>query len=130
MVLTGEVGTGKTTLLKTVLSSFTERRISTAFVFNPRLDVMDFLEFVLADFRDSHLARTCKTAVCRRRNRGCFSAVEPVAHRPVPQRGAMRDCGRRSAESFVGASRERFVFWTNLETSSEKLVQIYSLRAA
>src|ERR1019366_7094271 len=50
VVMTGEVGTGKTTLLKTVLSSFTERRISTAFVFNPRLDVLDFFDFVLADF--------------------------------------------------------------------------------
>ena len=48
--MTGEVGTGKTTLLKSVLSSFTDRRISTAFVFNPRLDTLDFLEFVLADF--------------------------------------------------------------------------------
>src|SRR5450755_387587 len=50
VVMTGEVGTGKTTLLKTVLGSFTERRISTAFVFNPRLDVLDFFDFVLADF--------------------------------------------------------------------------------
>jgi general secretion pathway protein A len=48
--MTGEVGTGKTTLLKTVLSSFTKDRVSTAFVFNPRLDVLDFLEFVLTDF--------------------------------------------------------------------------------
>src|ERR1035441_7928728 len=50
VVMTGEVGTGKTTLLKTVLSSFTERRISTAFCFDPRLDVLDFFDFVLADF--------------------------------------------------------------------------------
>lgn len=50
VVMTGEVGTGKTTLLKTALSSFADQRIATAFVFNPRLDVLDFLEFVLADF--------------------------------------------------------------------------------
>jgi len=49
-VLTGEVGTGKTTLLRRALSSFSNRRVSTAFVFNPRLDVLDFLEFVLTDF--------------------------------------------------------------------------------
>src|SRR3569833_322868 len=45
-VLTGEVGSGKTTLLKRALASFNNRRISTAFVFNPRLEVLDFLEFV------------------------------------------------------------------------------------
>lgn len=50
VVMTGEVGTGKTTLLKTVLSTFSKGRVSTAFVFNPRLDVLDFLEFVLTDF--------------------------------------------------------------------------------
>ena len=49
-VLTGEVGTGKTTLLRRALSSFSNRRVSTAFVFNPRLEVLDFLEFVLTDF--------------------------------------------------------------------------------
>src|SRR5215831_14859843 len=49
-VMTGEVGTGKTTLLKTVLTRFDSDRVSSAFVFNPRLDVLDFLEFVLTDF--------------------------------------------------------------------------------
>ena len=42
-VLTGEVGTGKTTLLRRALGTFSNRRVSTAFVFNPRLDVLDFL---------------------------------------------------------------------------------------
>ena len=50
VVMTGEVGTGKTTLLKTVLSTFAKDRVSSAFVFNPCLDVLDFLEFVLSDF--------------------------------------------------------------------------------
>lgn len=44
-VLTGEVGTGKTTLLRRALSSLSGRRVATSFVFNPRLDVLDFLEF-------------------------------------------------------------------------------------
>src|SRR5665213_653774 len=50
VVMTGEVGTGKTTLLKSVLSWFPENLVSTAFIFNPRLDTLDFLEFVLTDF--------------------------------------------------------------------------------
>src|SRR2546430_17452689 len=48
-VLTGEVGTGKTTLLRRALASFSSRRISTSFIFNPRLEGLDFLEFMLAD---------------------------------------------------------------------------------
>src|ERR1700722_2660390 len=50
VVLTGEVGTGKTTLLTSALSSFSRSLVSTAFVFNPRLEILDFLEFVLTDF--------------------------------------------------------------------------------
>src|ERR1035441_4868307 len=46
VVMTGEVGTGKTTLLKTVLGTFAKGRIATAFVFNPRLEVLDFFEFL------------------------------------------------------------------------------------
>ena len=42
LVLTGEVGTGKTTLLRRALGSF-ESRVHSSFVFNPRLDVLDFL---------------------------------------------------------------------------------------
>src|ERR1039457_3380425 len=58
VVMTGEVGTGKTTLLRAVLETFAKGRISTAFVSNPRLDVLDFLEFVLTDFGIPPKART------------------------------------------------------------------------
>ena len=53
VVMTGEVGTGKTTLLKAVLGSFVKVRVSSAFVFNPRLEVHDFLDFVLTEFETS-----------------------------------------------------------------------------
>jgi general secretion pathway protein A len=46
-VLTGEVGTGKTTLLRCALGALGQRRVHTSFVFNPLLDPLDFLEFVL-----------------------------------------------------------------------------------
>src|SRR4051794_38636270 len=58
VVLTGEVGTGKTTLLKTVLNTFTTKQVWSAFVFNPRFDVLDFFEFVLADFGIPAISRT------------------------------------------------------------------------
>ena len=57
-VLTGEVGTGKTTLLRCALGSLGQRRVSTSFVFNPLLDPLDFLEFVLTDFGLTPTSRT------------------------------------------------------------------------
>ena len=69
VVMTGEVGTGKTTLLKTVLSSFTDRRISTAFVFNPRLDVLDFLILYLRTL--AYPRARGRSPACRRPSRAC-----------------------------------------------------------
>jgi len=48
MVMTGEVGTGKTTLLHALLRNLGDD-ISTIFVFNPILDVKDFFKFVFID---------------------------------------------------------------------------------
>jgi len=50
VLLTGEVGTGKTTLLNKLLDWLHRERIPTAFVFNPRLNVTQFLDFMMADF--------------------------------------------------------------------------------
>ena len=50
ILLTGEVGTGKTTLLNKLLEWLRTQRVSTAFIFNPSLNVREFFEFMLADF--------------------------------------------------------------------------------
>ena len=121
VVMTGEVGTGKTTLLKSVLSSFTDRRISTAFVFNPRLDTLDFLEFVLADF-------------------GIPSNPHGRAGMPQTKSGMLMQLNRWLIDRFrngelcaIVVDEAQNLSWelleeirllTNLETSSEKLVQI------
>jgi general secretion pathway protein A len=121
VVMTGEVGTGKTTLLKSVLSSFTDRRISTAFVFNPRLDTLDFLEFVLADF-------------------GIPSNPHSRAGMPQTKSGMLMQLNRWLIDRFrngelcaIVVDEAQNLSWelleeirllTNLETSSEKLVQI------
>jgi len=54
IVLTGEAGTGKTTLLRRTIESFDPKRVLSSYIFNPRLDVLDFLEFVL-----KHLQISC-----------------------------------------------------------------------
>jgi len=50
IVLTGESGTGKTTLLRRLLDRLQDYGVSSSYVFHPRLDTLDFLEFILKDF--------------------------------------------------------------------------------
>lgn len=50
MVLTGEVGAGKTVLLNTLLDTLRQRSIPQAFIFNSHLDTDDLFEMALADF--------------------------------------------------------------------------------
>jgi general secretion pathway protein A len=114
VVLTGEVGTGKTTLLRTVLSTFPPDRVSTAFVFNPCLDVLDFLEFVLTDFgvfpntrtKSGMLLQLNRWLIDRYRNNGLCAIVVD------------------EAQNLSWELMEEIRLLTNLETSSEKLVQI------
>ena len=86
----------------------------TAFVFNPRLDVLDFLEFVLADFGIPPNART-KSGMLLQLNRwlierfrnGSCAPLLSMKHRTSP-----------------GTLLEEIRLLTNLETASEKLLQI------
>src|SRR2546423_7179203 len=50
VLLTGEVGTGKTTLLNKMQDWLMRQRVKTAFIFNPRLDAEGFLDFMMTDF--------------------------------------------------------------------------------
>jgi general secretion pathway protein A len=113
-VLTGEVGTGKTTLLRRALSSFSGRRVSTAFVFNPRLDVLDFLEFVLTDFGILPATRT-KSGMLLQLNRWLIERfrMEETCVVVVDE-----------AQNLSWELLEEIRLLTNLETSSEKLLQI------
>src|ERR1700727_1799188 len=113
-VLTGEVGTGKTTLLRRALGSFSGKRISTAFVFNPRLDVLDFLEFVMTDFGIVPQTRT-KSGMLLQLNRWLIERfrVEETCVVVVDE-----------AQNLSWDLLEEIRLLTNLETSSEKLLQI------
>ena len=50
VLLTGDVGTGKTTLLNKLLEWLRQEQIASAFVFNPRLNPFQFLDYALSDF--------------------------------------------------------------------------------
>jgi type II secretory pathway predicted ATPase ExeA len=114
IVLTGEVGTGKTTLLRRALASFEQGRVFTSFVFNPRLDTLDFLEFVLSDFGIAPNSRT-KSGMLLQLNRWL---IERYRHQETCV--IVVD----EAQNLSHELLEEIRLLTNLETSSEKLVQI------
>lgn len=50
VLLTGEVGTGKTTLINKLLEWLRLQHVATAFIFNSRLNVPQFLDYMMTDF--------------------------------------------------------------------------------
>lgn len=114
VVLTGEVGTGKTVLLRSVLAKFHQGAVHSAYVFNPRMEGLEFLEFVLWDFGLKPEART-KSAMLHQLNRWLLEQY------------------RERKTCFIVLDEAQECSWdlleevrllTNLETSSEKLVQV------
>lgn len=114
IVLTGEVGTGKTTLLRRAISSLDQTRVFSSFIFNPRLEVLDFLEFILSDFGIAPQTRTKSGMLIQlnrwlieryRREETCVIIVD-------------------EAQNLSWELLEEIRLLTNLETSSEKLLQI------
>jgi type II secretory pathway predicted ATPase ExeA len=114
VVMTGEVGTGKTTLLRTVLDTFAKERMVTAFLSNPRLEVLDFFEMILADFDIPVRTRTKSGMLLQlnswlieryRARQLCVIVVD-------------------EAQNLSWELLEEIRLLTNLETASEKLVQI------
>jgi general secretion pathway protein A len=50
LVLTGEVGTGKSTVLNQLRAWLAKKSLPSAYLFNPLLDVHNFVDFVLAEY--------------------------------------------------------------------------------
>ena len=113
-MLTGEVGTGKTTILRRALASFDPAKVFTAFIFNPRLEVLDLLEFILADFGLTPESRT-KSGMLIQLNRWL---IERFRHKET----CVIVIDEAQNLSFDLLEEVRLL--TNLETSSEKLLQI------
>ena len=114
IVLTGEVGTGKTTLLRRAIASLDQARVFSSFIFNPRLDVLDFLEFILADFGIPAQNRT-KSGMLIQLNRWLIERF---------RRGETCVIIVDEAQNLAWELLEEIRLLTNLETSSEKLLQI------
>jgi type II secretory pathway predicted ATPase ExeA len=114
VLLTGEVGTGKTTLLNKLLEGLREARVATAFIFNPRLSANQFLHFMLGDFGiscESHMKSQILLVLNQwllERYRAGETAVLIVDE----------------AQNLSLEVLEEIRLLTNLETATEKLLQI------
>src|SRR6202030_1182317 len=114
ILLTGEVGTGKTTLINKLLEWLHKERVFTAFVFNPRLSVSQFFDFMMADFG----------IVCESRQKGQMLLKLNQWLLDRYQAGERAVLIVDEAQNLSPQMLEEIRLLTNLETSTEKLLQI------
>ena len=113
VLLTGEVGTGKTTLLHSLLSQL-DSRANSAFVFNPRLKPIDFLKVIFDEFEIREECRT-KGDYLMALNRYLIDKLE----QDEPVLLIVDEAQNLSSEML-----EEIRLLSNLETPSSKLLQI------
>jgi general secretion pathway protein A len=114
ITLTGEVGTGKTTLVNRLLDWLHHRRARTAFLFNSRMNTSQLFDFILAEF-DIPCETKSKSQQLMKLNQWLlerYRAGETVV--------LVID----EAQNLTYPVLEEVRLLTNLETSTEKLLQI------
>ena len=80
VLLTGEVGTGKTTLINKLMEWLRLQQVATAFIFNSRMDVPQLLDFMMADFGIPCDTKS-KSQFCSGSITGCSTAIAPAKPR-------------------------------------------------
>jgi len=114
ITLTGEVGTGKTTLVNRLLDWLHHRQTRTAFLFNSRMNSSQLFDFILAEF-DIPCESKSKSQQLLKLNHWLlerYRAGETVV--------LIVD----EAQNLTFPVLEEIRLLTNLETSTEKLLQI------
>jgi len=114
IVITGEVGTGKTLLVRCLLSELRKNNISFAYVFNPLLPVVEFFQYIMADLGLPHAGRT-KAEMLLDLNRFLIQRHA---------RGLITALVVDEAQALRRELLEEIRLLTNLETSQQKLLQI------
>ncbi len=114
VLLTGEVGTGKTTLINKLMEWLRLQQVATAFIFNSRMNVPQFLDYMMTDFGIPCDSKTKSQVLLRLYNwlldryRAGETAVLIVDE----------------AQNLSDEVLEEIRMMTNLETFTEKLLQI------
>jgi general secretion pathway protein A len=114
VVMTGEVGTGKTLLVRCLLELLNRRSVAYAYVFNSLLSPLEFLQYIAGDFglaasgksKSDLLLELSSYLISRHQQKlTTVLVVDEAHHLPVPVLEEIR-------------------LLTNLETAQEKLLQI------
>jgi len=113
VLLTGEVGTGKTTLLHSLLAQL-DRETAAAFIFNPRLEPLDFFHVLFEEFGIKETCHT-KAEYLLALNRFLIGRLE----RDLPTLLIVDEAQNLSTEML-----EEIRLLSNLETPTSKLLQI------
>jgi type II secretory pathway predicted ATPase ExeA len=114
ILLSGEVGTGKTTLLHKLLDVLHQQNVASAFVFNPRLSASQLFDYMMADF-----GIPCKS---RTKSQALFQLHQWLLNRYAA--GEKTVLVVDEAQNLPRQALEEIRLLTNLETSTEKLLQI------
>jgi type II secretory pathway predicted ATPase ExeA len=114
ITLTGEVGTGKTTLVNRLLEWLQQRKVRTAFLFNSRMNTSQMFDFILAEFGISCEFRS-KSQQLMRLNQWLLDRYRA---------GETTVLIVDEAQNLTYPVLEEIRLLTNLETSTEKLLQI------
>src|SRR5579862_2989040 len=114
ITLTGEVGTGKTTLVNRLLDWLQEERVRTAFLFNSRMNSSQLFDFILAEFGIPCESRS-KSQLLMKLNGFLLDRFRA---------GETTVLIVDEAQNLTYPVLEEIRLLTNLETSTEKLLQI------
>jgi type II secretory pathway predicted ATPase ExeA len=114
ILLTGEVGTGKTTLMNRLLDWLHGQRVATAYIFNSRLEVNHLFDFIMSDFEIPCESRE-KSHVLLRLNQWLLERYRA---------GETAVLIIDEAQNLSYEVLEEIRLLTNLETATEKLLQI------
>lgn len=114
IVITGEVGTGKTLLVRCLLAELRKNNIVFGYVFNPLLPVVEFFQYIMADLGLPYAGRT-KTEMLLDLNRFLIQRHA---------RGLITALVVDEAQALRPELLEEIRLLTNLETSQQKLLQI------
>jgi general secretion pathway protein A len=114
VVVTGEVGTGKTLLVRCLLDSLALHKVAFAYIYNPILTVQSFLEQVVTDLGLPAAARSKSEVLSRLNNYLMVRSRDDLTTALVVD----------EAQLLSWDLLEEIRLLTNLETTQHKLLQI------